>query len=107
MTVEIDGINMIELIETLSLVGGIVGMLVIGLLIYLLVRPPKHVRQGRRRPLELQESEAEALLGLMDRMESRLEVLERALPDQTEVAATKARPDLEMAEAGHEARRMK
>ena len=107
MTVEIDGVNVIELVEILSLVGGIIGMLVIGLLIYLLVRPPKHVGQARRRPVELQESEAEALLGLMDRMESRLEVLERALADQTEVATTKARPRLEMAEAGHEARRTK
>lgn len=106
MTVEVDGVNVIELVEILSVVGGIIGMLVIGLLVYLLVRPPKHVRQARR-PVELEESEAEALMGLMDRMESRLEVLERALADQTEVATTKARPGLEMAEAGHEARRTK
>jgi hypothetical protein len=107
MMVEIDGVNVIELIEMASIVGGIVSMLVIGLLIYLLVRPPRHVREAKSRPVEIGASEAEMLLGLMDRMESRLEVLERALADETDGSTKKTQPILEMADDGQESRRIK
>jgi hypothetical protein len=61
-------------------------MLVVGLLVYLMVRPPRHVRERRRQrppPRALDGGEAEELWALVDRMEARLEVLERALADQT------------------------
>lgn len=106
MTVEVDGMNLVELIEVASIVGGLIAALVIALLVYLLVRPPRHERQARRRPVELQDSEAEALLAMMDRMESRLEVLERALADQTGSSTKSAQPILEMAEEGQETRRI-
>jgi hypothetical protein len=106
MTVEIDGVNLVELIEVASIVGGVIAALGVALLIYLLVRPPRHIRQARRRPGELQDSEAEELLAMMDRMESRLEVLERALADQTGGSTKTTQPILEMAEEGRETRRI-
>ena len=65
-------------------------MLIVGLLVYLMVRPPRHVRERRRAEkrgeirAETDPAEAEQLWRLVDRMESRLEVLERALADQVE-----------------------
>ncbi len=105
MTVEIDGVDVLALAEIGVLIGGIVSTLVIGLLVYLLVRPPRHVREAPSQPSELQDSEAEALIGLMERMEARLEVLERALADHNQVETTEEQPMLEMAADGHGARR--
>ncbi len=90
MTVSIDGTQIGEIIEVASLVGSIVTMLVVGLLVYLMVRPPRHVRERRRAEKngeihsELDPLEAEELWRIVERMESRLEVLERALADQVE-----------------------
>lgn len=90
MTVSIDGTQIGEIVEIASLVGGIVTMLIIGLLVYLMVRPPRHVRERRRAEKRgeirtgMDPAEAEQLGRLVDRMESRLEVLERALADQVE-----------------------
>jgi len=108
MNVEIDGVDVMAAAEIATLVGGIVATLVIALLVYLLVRPPRHVREARRRPIELQESEAEQLLDVMDRMEARLEVLERALADHRSPAVEPAEQAiLEAADQGRETRRTK
>ncbi len=70
--------------------GTILGLLVAALIFYLLVRPPRHVRQGRKAerkrapPREMDPAEAEDLWRLVDRMEVRLDVLERALADHLE-----------------------
>ena len=55
-----------------------------------MVRPPRHVRERRKaekrgeiRP-ETDPTEAEEMWRVVERMESRLEVLERALADQIE-----------------------
>ena len=111
MTVSIDGTQIGEIIEVASLVGSIVTMLVVGLLVYLMVRPPRHVRERRRAEKrgEIRTGtdpiEAEQLWRLVDRMESRLEVLERALADQVERPAIGRREreqDLLPAEDGRE-----
>ena len=48
-------------------------------LLYLLVRPRRRRREQRERELGLSPSEAEQMLRLMERMEERLEVLERVV----------------------------
>jgi hypothetical protein len=90
MTMSIDGGDIGQIIQIASWVGSIVAMLVTALIVYLLVRPPRHLR-GRRgkqqeRPAALDPAEAEDLWRLVDRMEMRLEVLERALADETSQA---------------------
>ena len=85
MTLRIDGTEIGEIIEIASLVGSIVAMLVVCLIVYLMVRPPRHVRERRKaeaarpgpEPLEVEE-----MAQVMDRMDARLEVLERALADE-------------------------
>jgi hypothetical protein len=90
MTLSIDGTDIGQIIEIASLVGSIVAMLVVGLIVYLMVRPPRHIRQARKAErrgdtvTQIDPVEAEELGRLVDRMESRLAVLERALADQTD-----------------------
>ena len=90
MTLSIDGTDIGQIIEVASIVGSIVATLIAGLIVYLMVRPPRHVRQRRKAEkrgeirIETDPADAEQLWRLVDRMELRLEVLERALADQVE-----------------------
>jgi hypothetical protein len=89
MTIDINGTDIGQVIELAIWVASLIAMLVVGLLVYLMVRPPKHVREARRkgpkprREREISPAEGEDLWRLVDRMEARLEVLERALADQS------------------------
>ena len=81
MTVSINGAEVATAIEVASWAGSLVAMLVIGLLIYLMVRPSRR-RQMRTR--EAEPTETEEMLRLMARMERRLEVLERLVAGQAQ-----------------------
>ena len=83
MTLRVDGVDVMQAIEIASVVGSIVAMLVIGLIVYLMVRPTR--RRHEVRPPEDDAFDAGELLRLMDRMEQRLEVLERAVGDETRI----------------------
>jgi len=75
----------------------------IGWLIYLMVRPSRRRRREReRQPAELTQSEAEQMLRLIERMDQRLEVLER-------VVALDGEPEERILETGEapELRRIK
>jgi len=89
MTFSINPDNVGEIAAIASVVGTIVSILVVSLIVYLLVRPPRHVRQRRKaekrgeiRPPEADPYEVEQLWRMVDRMEERLAVLERAISDQ-------------------------
>jgi hypothetical protein len=76
MTVQVEAAELVHAIEVASVVGSIVAMLVVGLVLYLLVRPSRR----RREPPPAAEPALEAeMLRLMERMEHRLEILERAV----------------------------
>jgi hypothetical protein len=104
MTVSIDGTDIGQAIEIAMIVGGIVAMLVGALVLYLLVRPPRHVRKQRGQARELDEAEAEAMIDLVDRMEARLEVLERALADRERPRAIRADSNEKLLQSADEAR---
>ncbi|HEX8639742.1 MAG TPA: hypothetical protein VF704_01160 [Allosphingosinicella sp.] len=77
MTISLNGAEIGEAIAIASVVGSIVAFLIVAFVIYLVVRPP------RRRPIDAAREE-EALdvaemVALIERMERRLEVLERAV----------------------------
>jgi len=90
MTLSINGNDLSEIIQVAAVVGSIVAMLLAGLIVYLIVRPPRHVRQRRKAERrgeigpEMEPGETQQLWRLVDRMELRLEVLERALADQVD-----------------------
>lgn len=100
MTLQIDGVDVIGAIEIAAWIGSIVAMLIVGLVVYLMVRPPRRARQRQMR--EPDQVDVEEMLRLLERMEQRLEVLERAVE-------TAAEPDrtLEDLGASPEARRVK
>ncbi len=81
MTLRIDGVDIVSAIEVAAIVGSIVAMLVIGLIVYLMVRPARNRREPARP--EPDRVEAEEMLRLMEVMERRLELLERAVADQS------------------------
>ena len=91
MTVSIDGTDIAAIAEGAAWAGSMVGILIVSLIVYLLVRPPRHVRQRRKaerrgeiapRAHDEGEAEAEDLHRVADRMEERLQVLERVLADR-------------------------
>ena len=80
MTIRVEAVDMMQAIEIASVVGSIVAMLILGLIVYLMVRPSRRNRQAP--PPESDAFDAAELIRLMDRMEQRLEVLERAVIDE-------------------------
>jgi hypothetical protein len=82
-TVQVNGADILAAIHVVRIVGSIVMMLVVGLVILWAVRKPRRVRD-RRDAIESDAADSEALWRIVDRMEERLEVLERALADQVE-----------------------
>lgn len=102
MSISIDGTEIGAIAEVAAIFGSVIGTLIICLIVYLLVRPPRHVRLRRKAERrgelrsERDEAEAEELWRLADRMESRLEVLERALADEIDRPALGRRRDNEL-----------
>jgi cbb3-type cytochrome oxidase subunit 3 len=83
MTMHVNGGDILEVIHVVRIVGSIVMMLVVGLLIWWAVRPSRRARD-RSEAIEGDAADNEALWRIVERMEERLEVLERALSDQVE-----------------------
>jgi hypothetical protein len=96
MTISMTANDVMEAIEIASIVGGILALLIGALVIYLLVRPPRHKR-GAARP-EADALDREEMLALMDRMERRLETMERLVTHGNEAARIAPRAD-EVSEA--------
>ena len=90
MTVQIDGTQIGEIIEVAATVFSILLMIVCAWFVYLMVRPSRNARAQAR---EADPIGAEELRRLVDRMEARLDVLERALADQIERPAIGRRDD--------------
>lgn len=78
MTISMNGSEVSEAIEIAMAVGGVLALLIGALIFYLLVRPPRRRRVEPRRDED--SLDVEEMLALIDRMERRLEVLERAVP---------------------------
>ena len=88
-TVQVNGDDIMAVIHVARIVGSIVMMLVVGLVILWAVRAPRHAR-NRRDAIANEQADDEALWRVVDRMEERLEVLERALADQVEQPRVRA-----------------
>ena len=108
MTLSIDGNNIGDAIEFAIVVGTIVMMVIGAFLVWLMVRPPRHVREERRRrgtkseAREIDAATAEEMVRLIARMEERLAVLERAVGDVNEAPRRLEARGNELFEAGEE-----
>jgi hypothetical protein len=82
-TVQVNGDDIMLAVHVVRIVGTIISVVVIGLLIAWAVRPSRRNRD-RRETIENDAADNETMWRIVDRMEERLEVLERALADQVE-----------------------
>ena len=82
MTIQVDAADVATAVEVAAWVASLVAMLVMGLIVYLMVRPSRRAR--RVRPSEDEALQLAEMVRLMERMEQRLEVLERAIGDAPE-----------------------
>ena len=83
MTFQVNGDDIMAIVHVARIVGSIVMMMVVGLVIWRAVRPSRRTRESRD-AIENDAGDTEEMWRLMDRMEDRLEVLERAMADQVE-----------------------
>ena len=107
MTIQMSEAEVMQAIEGVAWAGSILAILVVALLFYLLVRPPRHVRQRRKaerrgelRPREEDAVEIEDLLRVMERMEQRMEVLERLVAVEARKPDKQLEMDAESVDAG-------
>jgi hypothetical protein len=93
MTFSINGSDISDIIQVASAVGTALSVVIVGLIVYLMVRPSRQARLRRKAERhgliarEADPADDEDLWRTVDRMESRLEVLERALADEVDRAA--------------------
>lgn len=97
MTVSLSAGDVREIVEIAAIVGSIATFLIGALVVYLLVRPSRGKR-GAARP-EADVLDREEMLALMDRMERRLETLERLVVRDAEPARIATREEQEISRA--------
>jgi hypothetical protein len=91
MSVQVNGDDIMAVIHVVRIVGSIVTMLIVGLLLWWAVRPSRRARdRDRRQEIETDEADNEDMWRIVDRMEERLAVLERALADQVDAPLVRA-----------------
>jgi len=85
-TVQVNGDDIVAAVHVARIVGSIVTMLIVGLLFWWAVRPSRRVRDRREaaRHENVEAADNEDLWRAVERMEERLDVLERAMGDQDE-----------------------
>lgn len=77
MTLSVNGANIGDIVEAALAVISIVGLIIGAFLVWLMVRPPKHVRKARKHDAGAPSAaEWEELVRTLDRMEERLGVVE-------------------------------
>jgi hypothetical protein len=109
MTIQVNGQDILDIAQSVAWGASILGTASVVLIVYLIVRPSR--RAGGRPPAPpaaLDADEIEDLWRLVDRMEARIDVLERALSDQLDRPAIGRRDGEEIfapAEAGRDSGR--
>ncbi|MGQ0660838.1 hypothetical protein [Sphingosinicella sp.] len=97
MTISMSANEVMEAIEIATIVGSIVALVIGAWVIYLLVRPPRHKRDAVQP--EADALDREEMLASMDRMERRLETLERLVTHDDQPARIAPRAADEVSEA--------
>jgi hypothetical protein len=100
MTVSVNGNDIAEIVQVAATVFSILLMLVVGWFVYLMVRPSRRARDKARRA---DPAEAAEMRRIVDVMERRLEVLERALADKV---GDRSERDFLLADEGRDSGRM-
>jgi hypothetical protein len=94
-TISISPADIRDIIDVGSIVGSIVATTLAVWIVYLMVRPSRRVREQRRRDSEESFADTEEMWAIIDRMESRLEVLERVVAAEERSPRIARRPKAE------------
>lgn len=97
MTFSISPNDVGDIIEIASIVGTMVSLTIFGIIAYFLVRPKTRRDAADRQGAD--QLQMEEMLALMDRMERRLEALERAIGEERPQRIAPRREDHEIFEA--------
>lgn len=108
MTIRMNEGEVMQIVEGVAIGGSIFAVLIVALFFYLLVRPPRHVRQRRKAErrgevrIDPDQDSVDMvdLLRVMDRMEQRMEVLERLVAVEARERDKLLETDAEGAETG-------
>lgn len=112
MTLSINGNDIGDMVEAALAVISIVGLIVGVFLVWLMVRPPRHVRKARKHEAETPSAaEWAEMVRLLDRMEERLGVVESLVASDHQgprrLGAEPEAPLFNLGEESPEARRTK
>lgn len=88
-SVQVNGAEIFAVIHVVRIVVSILTIVALGLLIWWAMRPSRRARD-RDEEIDAGPADDEDLWRVVDRMEERLEVLERALADQVDSPRVKA-----------------
>ena len=97
MTFSLSPGDLQDAIEIASIVGTVVTITIFAIIAYFLVRPKKRRNAPERQ--EADQLQMEEMLALMDRMERRLETLERAIGEDRPQRLAARREEHEILEA--------
>ena len=104
MTVSMNADQVVESIQLAAGIGAFLGVVILGLLIWLMVRPKRNKNRQAPRP-EADEQDMldmDEVLNVLERMEQRLRVVERTVIEQDEAPRIGARQEQDLLEAGDE-----
>jgi len=79
MSIQISPADFRDIVDVASIVGSVVATMLAVWIVYLIVRPSRRAREEQRLERDERPGELDEMWRIMDRMDDRLEVLERAL----------------------------
>ena len=101
MTVSMNADQVVESIQLAAGIGAFLGVVILGLLIWLMARPKK--RKGPPAQTDEQDMlDMDEVLNVLERMEQRLRVVERNVIEQDEAPRIGDRQEQDLLEAGDE-----
>ena len=102
MTVSMNADQVVESIQLAAGIGAFLGVVILGLLIWLMVRPKRNRQAPRPQADEQDMLDMDEVLNVLERMEQRLRVVERNVIEQDEAPRIGERHEQDLLEAGDE-----
>lgn len=104
MTVSMTAGEVAEAIQLAAGIGAFLGVVILGLIIFMMIRPSKRSRQANlEREQDPDALDLDEVMHILDRMEQRLGTLERVVIDSEEQPLVRGRSDeQQLLQAGDE-----
>jgi hypothetical protein len=103
MTVSMTANEVAQAVQLAAGIGAFLGVVILGLIIFMMVRPSKRSREARlEREHDPDALDLDEVMHVLDRMEQRLGTLERVVIDSEERPRVGGRGEQELLETGDE-----